>query len=130
MRYLKSFATATLVLYAAACGTETSPVEKCDDLVDVLCDRGVRCVGGSHIECVQAVKTGLPCGSARSVTSSYDRCIDQLETASCNVLFAINPQTGELVVRLPADCMGVILTLDDDSTATSPLASSSTASDL
>ena len=42
----------TLVL--AACATETSPVEQCDDLVDVLCDRGVQCLGGTHRECVQA----------------------------------------------------------------------------
>ena len=121
LRYLQ-FCCISFVL-VAACGSEPSPVEKCDDLVDVLCDRGVQCVGGSHAECVQAVQTSLPCGSARDVTNSYDRCIDQLQESSCNVLFGID-SAGDLVVRLPADCMGVILRLDDGA-ASSPLSSSS-----
>lgn len=94
----------------AACGTEKTAVEKCDDLVDVLCDRGVQCLGGSHAECVQSVRTELPCGSAKSVSASYDRCVDQLQTNSCPVLFPTNPQTGQPEIRLPADCMQVILT--------------------
>jgi hypothetical protein len=102
-------ARAMTLIVAAACGTEPSPVEKCDDLVDILCDRGVQCEGGSHAECVQAVKTQLPCGSAKSVSSSYDRCIDQLQTSSCNVLFGTNSTTGELELHLPADCNSVIL---------------------
>lgn len=108
------------MLVGAGCATETSPVDKCDDLVDVLCDRGVQCLGGSRTECVQAVKTELPCGSAKSVSTSYDRCIDQLQTNSCTVLFPINPTTGQPQLRLPADCMQVILTLDAPTT-TSPL---------
>lgn len=93
----------------AACGTESSPVEKCDDLVDVLCNRAVQCGGGSHAECVEAVKTELPCGAAKSVSGTYDRCVDQLQGASCNVLFGTNPSTGEPELRLPADCNAVIL---------------------
>ncbi len=98
----------TLVL--AACGTDPSPVEQCDDLVDVLCDRGVQCLGGTHRECVQAVRSELPCGSAESVSASYGRCMDQLESTSCGVLFPTNPQSGDVELRLPADCMQVILT--------------------
>jgi hypothetical protein len=102
-----------------ACNTEPSPVEKCDDLVDVLCTRATQCVAGTtHTECVQAVKTGLPCGSAKDVTSSYDRCIDQLNGASCNVLFSTNPTTGELQLQLPADCKGTILTVGSSEMAT------------
>jgi hypothetical protein len=98
-----------VILVAVGCGTEPSPVEKCDDLVDVLCDRGVQCLGGSRTECVQSVRTELPCGSARSVSASYDRCIEQLETVSCAVLFPTNPSTSQPELRLPADCMEVIL---------------------
>ena len=59
----------------------TMTLAQCDDLVDVLCDRGVQCLGGTHRECVQAVRTELPWGSAESVSASYDRCMDQLESS-------------------------------------------------
>jgi hypothetical protein len=98
------------MLVLVGCATESSPVEKCDDLVDVLCSRGVQCLGGSHSECVQGVKSELPCGSARSVSASYDRCVEQLQTNSCAALFPTNPSTGQPEIRLPADCMSVILT--------------------
>lgn len=96
------------VMLTFGCAMEKSPVEKCDDLVDVLCNRGVQCLGGSHAECVQAVQSELPCGSARAVSDSYDRCIDQLQAASCSSLFPPNQQ-GDPEVRLPADCMSVVL---------------------
>lgn len=91
------------------CGTERSPVEQCDDLVDVLCDRGVQCLGGTTAECVQAVQTQLSCGAVKAVSASYDRCIDQLQAAGCASLFPLDPQTGEPALQLPADCMGVVL---------------------
>jgi len=97
-----------------ACGEE-SPVEKCDHLVEVTCDRAVQCIpnAGTHSECVQAVQTALPCGSAVSVTASYDRCVNQIDTVGCAILFP----NGQL--DLPADCEGVILTsrlVPDDGT--------------
>jgi len=95
-------------LLTTACGAEPNPVEQCDDLVDVLCGRGVQCLGGSHSECVTAVRAELPCGSAKSVSGTYDRCIDQLQSASCSVLFATS-STGDPELRLPADCRAVIL---------------------
>lgn len=106
-----------LIVVLVGCGAEKSPVEKCDDLVDVICDRGVQCLGGSVNECVQAVRSELPCGSAKSVSASYDRCVDQLETNSCSVLFPTNPMTGQPEIRLPADCMQVILTREVPSAA-------------
>lgn len=63
----------------------------------------------AHAECVQALQAELPCGSAKAVSASYDRCIDQLQAASCGSLFPINPQSGKPEVRLPADCMSVVL---------------------
>ena len=98
-----------VVVLLSGCGTEKSPVEKCDDLVDVLCDRGVQCLGGTHAECMQAVQSQLPCGSVKAVSASYDRCIDQLQAGSCSSLFPPNPQTGQPEIRLPADCMSVVL---------------------
>jgi hypothetical protein len=101
--------TLIAALALAACGTDKTPAEKCDDLVDTLCDRGVQCLGGSTSACVQSVQAQLPCGKATSVGPSYDRCVDELQSDSCGVLFPTDPSTGQPTIRLPADCMGVIL---------------------
>src|SRR5512139_1499228 len=85
--------------------SEPSPVEKCDTLIDELCDRAVECFpnAGTHTQCVQEVQQGLPCGAAKDVTASYDRCIDQIETFSCAVLFPVDSQTHMQTLELPAD---------------------------
>jgi hypothetical protein len=98
-----------LVFVLASCGTDKSAVEKCDDLVNTLCDKGVQCLGGTQTECVQAVQQQLPCGSAKSVSASYDRCVSQINADSCSVLFPVDPQTQQPKLVLPADCMSVIL---------------------
>jgi hypothetical protein len=105
----------SLVLFSllAACGgSEPSPVEQCDDLVDLICDRAVQCVagaGGMHTTCVQELQQVISCGSVKAVSATYDRCMDQLAAYSCPVLFPIDPQTGDPMLELPADCMGVVL---------------------
>lgn len=46
------------VLCCIGCG-DKSPKEKCADLIDVVCDRGVECIAGAagmHDECVHAVE--------------------------------------------------------------------------
>jgi hypothetical protein len=100
---------AFVLVLVVGCGTDESPVDKCDDLVDTLCDRGVQCLGGAHTDCVQTFQQALSCGAAKDVSSSYDRCIAQLEADSCALLFPTDPQTGDPSLDLPADCMGVIL---------------------
>ena len=94
------------LVVASACGGGSSAVDKCDDLVDVTCDRAVECIpsGGTHAQCVEQVQAQLPCGSAKKVSASYSRCISQLKSTSCASLFP----AGNL--QLPADCNGVILT--------------------
>lgn len=94
-----------------ACGGgDPSPVEKCDDLVDLLCDRAIECVAGvgTHEMCVQALQGEIPCGSVKAVSASYDRCMDQLATHACQTLFPPD-STGSPMLRLPADCMSVVL---------------------
>ncbi len=105
-----------IVIALLGCGGGgSSAVDKCDDLVDVLCDRAVECVGGgTHATCVQELQQVLPCGSAKQVSASYDRCMTQLDTTSCGVLFPVNPQSGQRELVLPADCMSVILTRDGE----------------
>ena len=110
-------------LLLVACGGDKSPVEKCDDLINVVCDRGVQCVGstvGTHAQCVQQIQQSLSCGAAKSVSATYDRCIDQLNADSCQVLFPPDPDTGEPTLMLPADCMSVILTREAPPAAQNP----------
>lgn len=88
---------------------KTAP-EKCDDLLSALCDRVVSCIGGgTHSECVQGLQSGIPCGSATMVSASYDRCLDQVNHNSCDILFPSDGMGGRDVV-LPADCSRVIST--------------------
>lgn len=56
------------------------------------------------------VQQELSCGSVKAVSATYDRCMDQLAAATCPVLFPVDPQTGGPTLRLPADCMSVVLT--------------------
>src|SRR5688500_8632799 len=92
-----------LSLCLVACGGGgRSPVERCDDLVDVLCDRAVECISGAgtHATCVQELQGALACGSVKAVSASYDRCMDQLATHTCGVLFPLD-SAGEPSLRLP-----------------------------
>ena len=84
---MQSRAAWLVMAVLCACGSDASPVEQCDELVDVLCDRGVQCLGGSHAECVQAVQGELSCGGARQVSASYDRCIP-MSQGSCRMTLA------------------------------------------
>lgn len=89
-----------------ACGNdEPTPVEKCDELLSLVCDRAEECVSASviHADCVELLRRDIPCGTVKKVSESYDRCMVQLETDSCTTLFP----SGSLI--LPADCMGVVL---------------------
>jgi hypothetical protein len=107
-----------LGLLLAACGGN-SAVDKCDDLVDVVCERTVECVSGiTQADCVAAVRQQLPCGSAKKVSATYDRCIQELNDASCQVLFPPD-QNGDPSLALPADCNAVILERKVPSLATS-----------
>ncbi|MGN6103545.1 MAG: hypothetical protein ACTHU0_00330 [Kofleriaceae bacterium] len=103
---MKWFAMFALAL-AAGCGGSDSPVDKCDDLVDQICDRAVDCVGLAHGTCVADIQSVLPCGRAVSVKASYDRCMDQLSSNSCAALFPPD-QNGNPDLSLPADCQAVI----------------------
>jgi hypothetical protein len=96
-----------------ACGgddDEKSAVEKCDDLVADICARAVECVDAvSEEECIADVGTVISCGQADAVSSSYGRCIDQVDRNSCDSLFPVNPESGQPELALPADCEAVIL---------------------
>jgi hypothetical protein len=101
----------SLLVVTGACAGEPSPVEKCDTLVDELCDRALECIpnAGTHSQCIQELQQVIPCGGVKAVSASYDRCMDQLESFSCAVLFPVDQQTRMQTLELPADCMSVVL---------------------
>lgn len=95
-----------VVVFLVGCGGGSdSPSEKCDDLIDLVCDRAVECVpsSGTHAECVTAIEAQIPCDQADSVSENYNRCLMQLRSTSCGSLFP-----GDQL-ELPADCNSVIL---------------------
>ncbi|MFN0246712.1 MAG: hypothetical protein ACKV2T_07370 [Kofleriaceae bacterium] len=94
-----------VVLVACGGGGSETPPDKCDDLVDLVCDRAVDCVpsAGTHAQCVADVSTALDCDAAVDVTASYASCMSQLRTTTCGSLFPND------MLSLPADCNGVIL---------------------
>lgn len=99
-----------VALGCVGCG-DKSPSEKCEDLVDVTCDRIVECITGAagmHGACVNDFKQVLSCSDIKSVKPSYDRCVDSLNEQSCKTLFPADPMTGEQTVELPDECNGVL----------------------
>jgi hypothetical protein len=95
------------VAAVTACSSDDlSPTEKCDALIDDICAKGIDCFGGSQQECVQTIQRDVSCGSVQGVSSTYDRCVDQVNDAQCNTLFPPD-STGQAHLVLPADCMSV-----------------------
>jgi hypothetical protein len=100
-------------LLAGGCAGDKSPREKCEDLVSVMCDRGVECIpGGSgmHDACVQAADQVISCSATKSVAPGYDHCIDVLHERSCQSLFPVDSESGEQMLVVPAECKSVLLT--------------------
>src|SRR5512140_3940536 len=98
----------------SGCG-EKSPAEKCEDLVSSVCDRVVDCIPGvgTHDDCVRAFDSELSCSSTKSVSMSYDECLNMLSAQSCPTLFPTDMQSGEIMLTLPDTCSGVLSTQSD-----------------
>jgi len=94
------------------CG-DKSPPEKCEDLVNSVCDRAVECIAGAagmHDDCVRAIEGDLSCSATKSVGASYDECMDLLNQQSCHTLFSTDARSGEITIELPSACFGVLST--------------------
>jgi hypothetical protein len=106
------------VLGCIGCGGgDEDAVPKCDVLRDGVCDRVVECApqqATTHASCLQRIQQTLSCESPRTVSATYDRCIQQVKSSACQVLFPTNPQTGQAALRMPADCTDVIQMLEPD----------------
>jgi len=95
--------TAALVL-GMGCADQKAP-EKCQDLVDTLCDNTEEaCVPAIDAEeCADVAKdAGMDCDNAADVSDSYDTCLAELaDSEGCVVLEG-----------LPKSCEGVILLVE------------------
>jgi hypothetical protein len=111
MRPMKRALFVCLVVVGVGCGsddeedTAAQAVAKCETFMTTFCSRAVECLGSAVIttsDCRQALATEVDCGKAVGVTSSYPRCIDQIQSFSCGTLF------GGADIELPASCDMVI----------------------
>jgi hypothetical protein len=98
-------------------GSET-PVQKCDDLLNAVCDRvqscgmlltGTAAPAGFHQDCVTQEQTAIDCTRSVAVTSSYDTCLSQVRGDSCNTFLTLDNAGDVQSVNLPASCDGAIL---------------------
>ena len=82
------------------CGND--PSAKCDQFVDVYCERWEKCDSRvTNSICMSAFAIGVNCDTAVAVSDSYDRCIDEVKVQDCAV-FISGPDP-----RLPASCIGI-----------------------
>lgn len=103
------------VLGGFGCGgeEEKTPRQKCEDLVSQICDRIVECVPGAEgmqAACVQEFQSRQSCQSIKSVSASFDDCMDKLDSLGCAALFSTT--SGMTSVTLPLACNGVLMSRD------------------
>jgi hypothetical protein len=92
------------------CGGDRSPQEQCEDLLEVVCGRAVKCIlgaSGREDECFDALQRIAGCERVQQESPSYDRCVDRVESQLCADLFQGSTPT-KLTVFLPAECSSVV----------------------
>jgi hypothetical protein len=82
-------------------------VAKCEALFDAACDHLMACGQvADRATCVATTSAGLSCAQAVSASLDYERCIDEIESASCSVAL---PQICRAAIRvLPPGVLGVM----------------------
>jgi hypothetical protein len=105
--------TLALTLALAACGgggDRDPAADECDALFDLVCDRFVDCqfMGYTHESCLDEVHAAMgpdmQCEDADQVGATYDACMGELMTSTCDALFP-----GGTTFTLPGSCGSVIL---------------------
>lgn len=77
-------------------------VAKCEAFLRLFCDRVVECETDppSHEDCVAKQRTAVDCGAVVCATSSYDRCVEEVQEQTCGVWNSTS--------TLPASCRGAL----------------------
>jgi hypothetical protein len=113
---LRSAAIATLLLSVSACssssgggGGGSDAIAKCNAYVDTFCVKTEECTTQkgnpiSKADCISQANTVINCSASKSVTSTYDACISELESLPCS-----QTNSSGAIDQLPASCNGAIL---------------------
>ena len=109
---MKRMAVFLSVGLLVACGSDGgddhTPSEKCQVVQNTLCDRAAECIHAMHPECVTEVNfTSQNCDGITAVAESYDTCLEQIVTGTCEVLFPGRP--GVPPISPPALCQGTFM---------------------
>jgi hypothetical protein len=96
-------------LVVTACGSADdehgkSPAEKCEQLLALSCQRTDECGSSSYDECIETVTASIPCQKVTSVRDTFDACIDDLGSATCDLLYP----DGGTTLDLPLNCLEVL----------------------
>jgi hypothetical protein len=88
------------------------PVDKCHAWLAQICTRFVECAPDefTYDECVRSLFANVfSCDShAVGVGDTYDTCMGQLASTSCEILVPIDPESGARL-ELPAGCLDAII---------------------
>lgn len=110
-RWAHSLLVVGMLGACSSSSSNKSPSDKCNDLADAVCGRGIQCIpGGAGMQqaCLDAVKPALMCDQVKSVSATYDTCMTQINQDSCATLFPTDT-SGDPMLVLPDPCMGVLL---------------------
>jgi hypothetical protein len=110
VKRLRMIAVVLSVGLSGCGGGDPSPREQCEDLLDVICGRAVKCIlgaGGREDACFDALKRVAGCERIQQESRSYDRCVDRVESQLCADLFQ-NSTPAKITVFLPAECGDVV----------------------
>jgi hypothetical protein len=106
-------------LVAAACGgsndlpeVQADAEQKCQAFEDAVCSRQWDCSNQQQdrtavlARCRTSLATMLDCRQVKHVTTSYDRCLQELGAASCQ---ALTSPTDPRTLQPPASCDHIVI---------------------
>ena len=104
---MRSF-TACLVLLVACGGGGGSVEDKCEDLLANVCGRAVECDTGfvKVADCMAKIAETSDCSTAENIGETYETCMQDIDDASCQVLFPTSGGTRRL--EMPDSCATAI----------------------
>ena len=90
-------------VFALLAACYTSPADRCDAYIDLLCERVAECgmlVEGEQTKCVDLASAAMSCTRVSALGSGYDTCIDKLESGPCEDFL----RNGSTYFEVPVIC--------------------------